>query len=410
MDSFSELLLIGFSHRTTPVALREQYAVQPEEAHRHLQDLIQSGEVREACVVSTCNRTEVIVDGAGAEGIVRRQLLRNLGDEHVYVFRGLQAVIHLFRVASGLDSLVLGETEILGQVKRSYEEAKAAGATGKLLDALLPQAMRVGKRVRNETEVGLGTLSVARVGLELARRVYGSFDKVRALVVGAGDTGLLTARHLLGEGVAGLAFANRTFERAEEAAGELGGQAWQLEELPQAIREADLVVTCVNGGPVLTTEHFDARHLSRRDRPLLLVDLSVPRAVDPAVDELDGLLTYDLDDLEPVVAKNRSNRDAAAAEEATTILVAELHKFASLRTFASFSPVIAELRRRFDQVRDQTVDGICDEHATPRELELAHDLTRRLLDVALTQMKASARTARTEESLDREYRRFLENL
>lgn len=408
MDTLVDLHLIGFSHRTAPVAVREQYAVRPGELQRHLEDLVGDEGVHEALVLSTCNRTEVLVLGSFER--VRRQLFRNLPDPHLYRYQGLQAVIHLFRVAAGLDSLVLGETEILGQLRRAYEDAREAGATGKLFDALLPQALRVGKRVRSETEVGLGTLSVARVGIDMARRVFGSFENVRALVVGAGQTGLLVARHLTGERVRSLAFANRSLERAREAAAELGGTALGLDGLPAALREADLVVTCVDGGPALRVDQLDRRHLARRDRPLLVVDLSVPRAVEEGVADLEGVIAYDLDDLEPVVAENRSSRDAAAAEEATTILVAELHKFASLRTYASFSPVIAELRRRFDEVREATLDAVAGEHASPRELELAHELERRLLDVALAQMKAGARSTRSEESLDREYRRFLENL
>lgn len=413
MDSVTHLCLIGFSHRTTPVQMRERYAFKPEDVPACLADLLAERDVSEACVVSTCNRTEVLVAAdldADPTDLVKRRVFRNLDPQHLYVYRGVHAVIHLFRVASGLDSQVLGESEVLAQVKRAYDTAQKSDAIGPLLRSLIPHAIRVGKRVRSETELGRGTLSVARLGVDLGRRVFGTFEGRKALVVGAGETGLLVARHLVDQGIARISFANRTRANAENAAAEFGGSSFALDELPAAVKEADIVVTCIDGdGAVLDKQHFDRRALAQRDRPMLVIDLSMPRAVAKEVRQLRNLFVYDLDDLEPKIEDNLRSR-GEASRETSDILVGELHKFLSLRVYASFSPAIEELRRRFENVRDEVLDRVSGDHAEPREVELSHELARRLLDVALGQMKEGARYARSEQALDREYQRFLEGL
>lgn len=413
MDSVLDLVLVGLSHRTAPVAVREQYAVKPEDMPSCLRDLAADAGVNEVCAVSTCNRTEVLVrpkPGRDPIEAVKRRVFRNLPEEYLYEYRGMHAIIHLFRVTSGLDSLVLGESEVLAQVRLGFETARDTGTTGELLQSLFTHSTLVGKRVRNETEIGQGTLSVARVGVDIARHVYGHFEKCRALVVGAGETGLLVARHLASHKIAGIDFANRTRERAEEAAREFGGTAYALDELGEAIALANIVIACVDGsGGLIGVDAFSQRALSKRDRPTLVVDLSVPRAVTADVAKLKNLLLYDLDDLEPVVDQNLKNRDDASQKTAD-ILTAELHKFLALRTYASFSPAIAELRRRFEAVREEVLDKISGDTADPKGVQLAHELSKRLLDVALAQMKDGARRARSEEALDREYQRFLDNL
>jgi len=413
MDLLSALTLIGFSHRTAPVALREKHAVRAEELPALLAELGSIEDIAEVCVFSTCNRTEVLavaVEGERAVQAVRQRVFAALPDEHLYVFAGTHAVIHLFRVAAGLDSLVLGETEVLGQVKRSFEEARRAGTVGEHLQPLLTHALRVGKRVRSETDLGQGTLSVARVGVDVARHVFGELAGRRALVVGAGDTGVLVARHLREAGVTAIDFANRTLERAREAAAEFGGRAFALDDLARALRETDLVLAALEGAQrAIEPAHFDVRALSRRDGPLVVIDLSVPRAVADEVSQLHGVLKFDVDDLEPVVARNQKTR-SDAGETSGEILVSEVHKFLALRTYASFSPAITALRQRFEEVREEVVDRVAGERADPREVQLAHELTRTLLDVALEQMKEGARRTRSEEALESEYKRFLKNL
>lgn len=413
MDPRVELTLVGLSHRTAPVAVRERYVVRHDDLASCLAGLMQQPGVCEAFVLSTCNRTEALAVGERGLDLapaLSTQVFRNLPEQSLYVYRDVQALIHLFRVASGLDSVVVGESEILGQIKRNVEVARAGRTLGPLLEPLMQQALHVGKRVRAETDVGHGTLSVARVGVEVATRVFGGFGALRALVVGAGETGVLVARHLKERGIRELVFANRTLSRAEAVAADLGARAAGLEELDRLARSCDVLVACVEAsGTQVGAPTFDRKALSQRDRPLLVIDLSVPRAVSADVSRLPNVLLYDLDDLGRVVRENEKGR-VAAVEGSSEILVAELHKFLALRTYASFSPLIAEMRGRFEAVREEVLDKVAGARSDPRDVELAHELSRRLLDVALTHFKLGARSTRSEEALDREYQRFLESL
>lgn len=413
MDPKVSLALIGISHRTAPLGTRERYVVSQHDLPDALRALKQVEGLQEICIVSTCNRTEALVIGAKGVDVgsrVRAQLFRNLPEEQLYAFEDVHALIHLFRVASGLDSVVIGESEILGQMKRGMETALAAGTLGSVLKPLMQQALHVGKRVRSETEVGQGTLSVARVGIDMAERVFGRFGSVRVLIAGAGETGVLVAKHLKEKKVAELVFVNRTLERAAQAAAELGGRAFPLTELAALTGTTDLLVACIEADtPTVTPECFDRKALRRRDRPLLVIDLSIPRAVAPEVAELDNVIHYDLDVLQQVVTKNLAGR-AEATDATASILVGELHKFLALRTYASFSPAIAQMRERFEKARDEVLDAVAGPSSDPSHVRLAHELTKKMLDIALDSMKQSARHTRSEESLESEYRRFLENL
>jgi glutamyl-tRNA reductase len=413
MDPRTTLTLVGLSHRTAPVGVRERYVVKQEDLSACLATLLQVEGVSEAFVLSTCNRTEAMVvspRGVDVSARVKSQLFRNLPAEQVYCYEDMSAVIHAFRVASGLDSMIVGESEVLAQIKRGFDAAETAKSLGTTLRALVQQALRVGKRVRSETEVGHGTLSVARVAIDVAQRVFGSLGDERALVVGAGETGVLTARHLKERGIGALAFANRTVERASAAAIELGATAHGLDELKGLLAQADLVIACIEGqASSIEASAFDKRVISRRDKPLLVIDLSMPRAVSADVAKLGAnVLVYDLDDLGRVVRENEGGR-RRAVESADTIVVSELHKYLSLRTYATFSPAIAVLRERFEKTREDVLDAVAGARSDPRDVQLAHELARKLLDVALDQMKESARHTRSEEVLDREYQRFLEN-
>lgn len=415
MDPVDELVLVGLSQRTAPLDVRERYAVAPDDAPALLEQFAGADTFDELFLLSTCNRTEALAacpDGAAGEAALKSGLFRNLGPGETYTFRGVHAVMHLFRVAAGLDSLVVGESEILGQIKRALETAESSGAIGGVLRPLLTQSLAVGKRARKETSIGEGSLSVARVGLEVASRALGRFDGRDSVVVGAGETGLLAAKHLTASGVRRIALLNRTTDRAIAAAAELGPhvEPLGLESLTEELSRADIAVICVDASrPVVTADTFDRRRMARRDQPLVVLDLSVPRGVDVAVDGIDGVIVYDLDALLPIVEEHRAGRDAAA-DEVAGILVAEVHKYVSLRTFANFSPAIEGLKSRFDAAREELIDRVTDGQATARELELAHALERQLLALALSQMKESARYSRSEAALDREYRRFLDEL
>ena len=407
------LTLVGISHRTAPLQVRERYVVSQEDLPACLAALANVPGVREAFVLSTCNRTEALVVGEPGVDVaagVRAQLFRNLAGDPVYAWSGLQALIHVFRVAAGLDSVVVGESEVLAQMKRGMEASRSSGALGPTLRPLLQSALHVGKRVRSETEIGQGTLSVARVAVDVAAHAFGRFETCRALVVGAGETGILVARHLVERGLKAPVFANRTVERAEEAAAEFGGRGVGLDSLRSIASASDVVVTCVEGSGIqLDVGSFDARVLRQRDRPLLAIDLSVPRAIDPGLAKLPNVLLYDLDDLQRVVRSNRQGR-SVALEGTAEILVSELHKFLALRAYASFTPAISAMRDRFERVREEVLDAVAGARSDKRDIQIAHELARRLLDVALDHMKEGARATSSEEALDREYRRFLERL
>ena len=413
MSSATEFLLIGISWRTAPVDVRGRYAIPADKISDRLEAISAIDGVHERFVLSTCNRTEVLVTvspGKKVEDAVGGILFAGADTKHVYVFRGIHAVIHLFRTSAGLDSMVLGETEILGQVKLAVGLARENKGLGEHLEPLLRRAISVGKRVRTETAIGEGTLSVARVGVTLAERVFGSFEKVSALILGAGETARLVGKHLQASEIGSLTFANRTLDNAESLAAELGGLACDLGNLKERIKSADLVLIALDGAPnLLGLDEFDRRALSRRDRPLLIVDLSIPRVADAAVSELDGVLYYDLDDVRRIVDENQRERQLAS-DSASSLLVSEVHKFVSLQTYASFSPAINKLRSRFIEVSDQVMDEVAGESASPEMMRLSAELSRRLLDVALSQMKESARHAQPKDALTHEYRQYLDNL
>ncbi|MBI1382973.1 MAG: glutamyl-tRNA reductase [Planctomycetaceae bacterium] len=404
-----ELLLVGMSHHSAPLDLRERCAVEPTRIADCLASLRAIEGVEECFVLSTCNRTEVLVAGRideRAEHLLANLFFRDAKPHQRYAHRGLHGVIHMFRVAAGLDSVVLGESQILAQIKDATAAARTAGSLGRLLAPLVDQSLSVGRRIRNETAIGLGTLSVARVAIDIARHVFGTFESTRALVIGAGETGVLVAQHLSEQSVGTLLFANRTLERAQAAAQRFGAGACTLDQVPQLLEQVDLVVACVDGaGKLIGADQFP-RRMQTRDRPLLAIDLSVPRAIDAAVAKRSGLLYYDLDDLARVVDRNQQERIRATAGS-HEILVAEVHKYLSLRSYAAAAPSIAELRARFDELREATLDEVLGAQSTPEDVRLAHELTRRLMDATLAHLKDTFKRARRPEDLDREYQRYL---
>lgn len=410
-----ELFLIGLSHKTASVEIRERCSLPPDAVRERLRELLEAKEMRELWLLSTCNRTEALVvaerdalASGAAEGVLRHALFHGVSGSNLYSFRGVEAVIHLFRVAAGLDSLVLGESQILSQIKDALGYARREKSCGRMLEPLLERAIVTGKRVRNETAVGQGTLSVARAGVGIAQHVVGNFKDANALIVGAGETAQLVAQHLREREIGRLTFANRTLANASEAARKYGALAAGLENLENLLLGADLVVACVDGAADLVrVSEKSLKKLAQRDRPLVVVDLSVPRTVHSALVEHDQVFVYDMDHVAKLVDDNLTTRQRAS-EEAAPILIAEVHKFLSLRTYASFSPAILRLRERFDAVREEELDTVAGAHASSELVQLAHRLTNHLLDVALASYKETARDSVAPESLASAYQRFLE--
>src|SRR5262245_59892481 len=319
-----DLLLIGVSHKTAPVAVRERLAVEPDAVQAALAELTALAPVREAAMISTCNRVELYaaVDdadraAAGLADVLARRAGVAVADlaEHLYQHRDAAAVRHLFRVASSLDSLVVGEPQILGQTKQAYEAAVQHGTAGAVLRACFEEgAFRVARRVRRETAIARNPVSVSSVAVELARQVVGDFAGRRVLVVGAGKMSELAARTLRTQG-ATLTVVNRTRTRADDLAARYGATAADWSALAAEMTTADIVIASTGATrPVLTLELLSGVRKARRGRPLVLLDIAVPRDVEPAAGELQDIYLFDIDALQNVAAEHRQEREDEAAE------------------------------------------------------------------------------------------------
>ena len=332
------IVLTGLSHKTAPVEVRECLALSKERVGEALERLVDRKVVREALVVSTCNRVEVLAvvdDGREAEGAERvldamaghDEARREKLSGHLYTHTDAEAVRHLFRVAASLDSMVVGEPQILGQVRQAYVLAVEAGTAGRVLHRLLHHAFHTAKRVRSETEVAAAAVSVSYAAVELGRKILGTLEGRTVLLVGAGEMAELAARHLASAGASNILVANRTHETARRLAAEFGGRAVPFERLSEGLAEADVVI-CSTGAReyVVTPETVRASRAARRNAPTFYVDISVPRNVDPACAGFDNLFVFDVDDLEAVVASNVREREREAAR-ALLIVEAEAKAF-----------------------------------------------------------------------------------
>ncbi len=401
----SELVALGVSHKTAPLELRERLALPEGRAAGVLRELTEAPEVQEAAAISTCNRTEIYLyaaDPVGAEsralGVLAREADTRPTDllGHLYSLRDMDAAEQLFRVAAGLDSMIVGEAEIQGQVKRAYELALVEGATGPVLNRLFRGALGAGKRARSETGISERALSVPTVAVELAQRALGDLAARRVLVVGAGDTAELTARALAARGVEAVFIANRRYDRAIGLAARFGGSAVRFEELPEQMEAADIVVSSTSSPhSVIELEGLTEVMRGRDGRPLLLIDLAVPRDIHPACRQVAGVTLYDMDDLQALVERNASGRESEA-QRAGTLLRAELGRFERWLATQDAVPTVAALRRRADEV----IQGVLAENesrwedlseADRRRVEaMARAIASRLLHEPTLRLKRAA--------------------
>jgi glutamyl-tRNA reductase len=352
------LFVAGIDHRSAALDVRERLALTPAESEGALQHLA-AGVVTEAMVLVTCNRVEVygVAADPGDAAVRAFQVLAAVRDVRwnelggaLRVETGSDAVRRAFRVAASLDSMVVGEAQILGQVKAAFALAQRCGTVAAGLHELLAHAFVVAKKVRTGTEIGRHAVSVASVAVELAQKIFGDLRGRTALLVGAGDTGELAARHLAGQGAV-LTVANRTPDRAAALAQALGGRVVAFGRWAEALAASDIVLTSTGApGHVLTRDVVAASLGRRRGRPLFFVDIAVPRDVDPRVDELDGVYVYDLDDLRRVTEANRRERDRAA-HEAETLVGREVARFVARARARQAAPVIASLREKAERIR-----------------------------------------------------------
>ncbi len=355
------LKILGLNHNTAPVEIREQVVfagTQIGEALNHVRDL--EG-VDEAVLLSTCNRTEfyVMTDEAGKQRLhAWLHDSRNLDEsfqQSLFELNGDSAIRHIFRVACGLDSMVLGETQILGQLKDAYRDAEGVGTVGGQLSRLFQHTFSVAKKVRTDTEIGASPVSVASAAVNLAQQFFADFSKRTAVLVGAGVTIELVAKHLVGKGIGRLFVANRSIERAKELAGGFGGFALPLSELEGTLPEADILISSTaSADPVVTLKQMKVAVKARKHRPIFAVDIAVPRDIEAEVGKLADVYLYTVDDLDKVILEGQGNREAAAVD-ANKILDREIDRYLSVQRSKQVAPVITSLRESADSIRDQVL-------------------------------------------------------
>ncbi|HEX8633681.1 MAG TPA: glutamyl-tRNA reductase [Pyrinomonadaceae bacterium] len=355
------IILVGLNHKTAPVEVRERLAFTDEACAETLQTLVDGELISEGLIVSTCNRVEVLAATRGVsghEGTARissflsetRRVPNQFFGEHLYTHADEAAVRHVFRVASSLDSMVVGEPQVLGQVRRAYSNAVTAGTAGRVLHRLVHHALHVAKRVRSETGIAASAVSISFTAVELGRKIFGSLKGTTVLVIGAGEMAELAAQHLASAGASRILVTNRTLQTAEQLASKIKGTALDFSSLPAHLAEADIVVCSTAADEyVVTQEMARAALAARRQRPAFFIDISVPRNVDPAVGELDNLFVFDVDDLEAVVASNIREREREA-ERAELIVESEVMQFQQALRSLDLGPTVAALRQKLEEI------------------------------------------------------------
>jgi glutamyl-tRNA reductase len=400
----SELLLLGTSHKTAPVSLRERLALTEPDAPAFLGELTAAPAIREAAAISTCNRTEVylvVSDPVQAESAALGVLASRAGirptelADAIYSPRNCDVARHLFRVASGLESMIVGEAEVQGQVRRAHDTALAAGTTGPLLNRLFAAALTTGKRVRTETAIGEGAASIPSVAVDLAEDVVWDLREARVLVIGAGETSELTAQALAAKGVRTVFVANRHADRARSLAERFGGAVVPLETLPDQLAEADVVVSSTaSPHAIVHGEELSQVMAQRADRPLLVLDLAVPRDVEPSVAELPGVRLVDVDGLERVVSQNLASR-AGEARRAEVVVEQEIEHFARWLGTLDVLPTVRALREHGDDIVGVVLGENAGrwESASPRDLArveaIAKAVANRLLHEPTIRLKSA---------------------
>jgi len=356
------LLTIGLNHKTAPVHIRERVAFAPERLPETLHNLTAQTQASEAAILSTCNRTEMLccVDKADSKIIIDWfRNYHNLTAEEVapylYVYPEQDAVRHVLRVASGLDSLILGEPQILGQLKDAYSTARQSGTIGKLLGRLFQHTFSVAKQVRTDTAIGASSVSVAFATVSLAKQIFSDLNQHTALLIGAGETIELTARHLKENGIKRLLIANRTLARAEALVTEFEGAAITLEEIPGYLAEADIVISSTASPlPILGKGATERAIKQRKHQPILMVDIAVPRDIEPEVGELDDIYLYTVDDLHEIIQEGLRSRQEAALQ-AEEIIDSQVQHFMGWLRSLDAIPTIRRYRSQMEQIRDDEV-------------------------------------------------------
>jgi len=357
--------LIGVNHNTAPVEVRERLAIPESRLPEACKKLTEHPGIDEGMILSTCNRVEILANTKNGAGADLRSFLQNYFqidsgelNKHLYEYNEQEAVRHLFRVAASLDSMVVGEPQILGQVKEAYATARAVGAVRAQLDQLVTRAFAVAKRVRTETAVGSSSVSIASVAVELAKKIFGNLQGKHVYLVGAGKMSELAARHLMAHGCASIFVANRTYDRAVSLAYKFKGHAIHFEDLHNTCDRADIVITST-GAPhaIFRREHGEFFLSRRKNRPMFFIDIAVPRDVDPAMNKLDGIFVYDIDDLQQAVATHVADR-RKEAERAEAIVATEVERFQARLQTLDVVPTIVSLQDHLETIRQAEIDRV----------------------------------------------------
>ncbi len=427
MPAHLKLLLLGVNHTTAPINIRERLAIPTHRLADATRMLAEQPGIREALILSTCNRVELLTvqdDGASDEGrdgegaapmlsmihFLNEYLQVETADiqPHVYEFRERDAIRHLFRVASSLDSMVVGEPQILGQVKQSWTVGREVGAVKSTLDPLLQRAFSVAKKVRTETQIGSSTVSVASVAAELARKIFGSLSGKTVLLVGAGKMSDLTARHLIQQGATTLLVSNRTESKAEVIADALRTPSITtgvipLDQLHQQAHRADIVITSTGAGQVFTPENTRSLLQRRKNRPVFFIDIAVPRDVAPAVNDLDGCFVYDIDDLQQVAMQNKAVRNHEA-EAAESIVSREVARYSDRLSHASSTEAIKQLMLEAEALRQhevtRTLQQLARQPLTVEQMSAVDRLTKSLTGKLLHSQIAALREEAKDSELE----------
>lgn len=355
------IVLVGINHKSAPIEVRERLAFTEEACASGLRTLVDGEVVREGLIVSTCNRVEVLTetDNARLNDTTERvtqflsrsdSLPRSFFEAHLYKHTDDQAIRHLFRVTSSLDSMVVGEPQVLGQVRRAYAIALEVGTAGRILNRLVHHSFHVAKRVRTETGIGANAVSISYMAVELGKKIFDSLEGRTALLIGAGEMAELSARHLVNAGVSRVLLANRTAGPAERLARELGGETVAFDQLATYLSQADIVICSTAAGEFVITEEMAREALSkRRNRPSFFIDISVPRNIDPAVGKIPNVFVFDIDDLESVISSNIREREREA-ERAELIVESEIMQFQQALRALDIGPTIGALRQKLQDI------------------------------------------------------------
>lgn len=410
-----EIIVIGLNHKTAPIDIRERLAFQESEIEEALQRIRSIPSIRETMILSTCNRVEIYATSKEVEKAVQelKQFLSEIHqfplerfERNLYLLIGEEAVRHIFRVASSLDSMVVGEPQILGQIKEAYQRANESKASGVILHRLLHRAFHVAKRVRTETKISSSAVSVSSVAVELAQRIFGTLEDRVVFLIGAGEMIELAARHLVSGGVKKILVTNRTYERALNLAREFQGEAIPFEEMNIGLKRADIVISATNSPePILTSEQIIRVMKERKHRPIFFIDIADPRDIEPKVGDLENVYLYNIDDLQKVAFENLKDREREA-EKAEGIVREEVERFVRWYHSLEVTPTIIALRKKFEEIRVRELKKMLSLHPELTEKErksleaMTSAIINKILHEPITHLKEKDEEAMADFYID----------